>query len=103
MCIIRVFDAFAGIGGFRSGLERAGGYEFVGWSEIDKFAQKAYRALYDTEGEAFYENIRAIDTGGLADFDLLTGGFPCQPFSAAGKRQAFADERGNLFFELART
>ena len=78
--IIRVFDAFAGIGGFRSGLERAGGYEFVGWCEIDKFAQQAYRALYDTGGEAFYENIRTISTGALADFDLLVGGFPCQPY-----------------------
>ncbi|MDE5565242.1 MAG: DNA cytosine methyltransferase, partial [Oscillospiraceae bacterium] len=49
MRIIRVFDAFAGIGGFRSGLERAGGYEFVAWCEIDKYAQQAYRALYNTE------------------------------------------------------
>ena len=100
--IIKVFDAFAGIGGFRSGLERAGGFKFVGWCEIDKYAQKAYRALYDTGGEEFYENIRDIDTGGLADFDLLTGGFPCQPFSVAGQRKGFHDERGDLFFELAR-
>lgn len=102
MPIIRVFDAFAGIGGFRAGLERAGGYEFVGWCEIDKFAQQAYRALYDTGGEEFYENIRLIDTGGLSDFDLLVGGFPCQPFSVAGKRLGTADRRGDLFFELAR-
>ena len=100
--IIRVFDAFAGIGGFRSGLEKAGGFKFVGWCEIDKYAQKAYRAVYDTGGEEFYENIRDIDTGELADFDLLTGGFPCQPFSVAGQRKGFCDERGDLFFELAR-
>ena len=100
--IIKVFDAFAGIGGFRSGLEKVGGYEFVGWCEIDKFAQKAYRALYDTGGEAFFENIRTIDTRELPDFDLLTGGFPCQSFSAAGLRRGFNDERGTLFFELAR-
>lgn len=100
--IIRVFDAFAGIGGFRSGFERAGGYEFVAWCEIDKYAQQAYRTMYDTEGEAFYENIRTIDTGGLADFDLLTGGFPCQSFSISGQKKGFADERGTLFFELAR-
>ncbi len=100
--MIRVFDAFSGIGGFRSALERVGGFEFAAWCEIDKFAQKAYRALYDTGGEQFYENIRNIDAGELADFDLLVGGFPCQPFSVCGARKGFADARGDLFFELAR-
>lgn len=100
--MIRVFDAFSGIGGFRSALERVGEFEIVGWCEIDRFAQKAYNALYDTGGEQFYENIRDIDVGKLADFDLLIGGFPCQPFSVCGARKGFADERGDLFFELAR-
>ena len=100
--MIRVFDAFSGIGGFRSALERVGEFEIVGWCEIDRFAQKAYKALYDTGGEQFYENIRDIDVGKLADFDLLSGGFPCQPFSVCGARKGFADERGDLFFELAR-
>lgn len=100
--MIRVFDAFSGIGGFRSALEKVGEFEIVGWCEIDRFAQKAYKALYDTGGEQFYENIRDIDVGKLADFDLLIGGFPCQPFSVCGARKGFADERGDLFFELAR-
>ncbi len=100
--MIRVFDAFSGIGGFRSAFEKVGGFKIVAWCEIDKFAQKAYRALYDTRSEQFYENIRNIDTRELADFDLLVGGFPCQPFSVAGKRKGIADERGDLFFELAR-
>ena len=100
--MIRVFDAFSGIGGFRSALERVGGFKIVAWCEIDKFAQKAYRTLYDTGDEQFYENIRNINAGELADFDLLTGGFPCQPFSVCGARKGFADERGDLFFELAR-
>lgn len=100
--MIKVFDAFAGIGGFRSAFERVGGFKIVAWCEIDHFAQKSYRALYDTGGEDFYENIRDIDIGGLKDFDLLVGGFPCQPYSVCGKRQGFNDERGTLFFELAR-
>ena len=100
--MIRVFDAFSGIGGFRSALERVGEFEIVGWCEIDRFAQKAYKALYDTGGEQFYENIRDIDVGKLADFDLLIGGFPCQPLSVCGARKGFADERGDLFFDLAR-
>lgn len=79
--MIRVFDAFSGIGGFRSGLERVGGFEFVAWCEIDKFAQKAYRALYDTEREVFYDDITKIDYGSMPDFDLLVGGPCCQSYS----------------------
>lgn len=90
---IKFFDCFAGIGGFRSGLEKAGGFECVGYCEIDKYAVSAYRAMYDTEGEDFYSDITKIDTGSLRDFDLLVGGFPCQPFSLAGKRLSFNDER----------
>lgn len=62
----------------------------------------AYKALYNTEGEDLYSDISKINTENLRDFDLLVGGFSCQPFSTAGKRLSFADERGNLFFELAR-
>ena len=50
---IRFFDMFAGIGGFRSGLEAVGGFECVGHCEIDKYANQAYNAMYDTEGECF--------------------------------------------------
>ena len=46
--MIRVFDAFSGIGGFRSAFERVGGFKTVGWCEIDRFAQKSYRVLFDT-------------------------------------------------------
>lgn len=55
--MIRVFEAFAGIGGFRSGLERVGGFKIVGWCEIDKFAQKAYRILFDTGKECILKDI----------------------------------------------
>ena len=100
---IRFFDMFAGIGGFRSGLEAVGGFECVGHCEIDKYANQAYNAIYDTEGEVFFADARTIDPGTLPDLDLICGGFPCQSFSIAGKRQGFADDaRGTLFFEIAR-
>lgn len=51
--MIKYFEAFAGIGAFRSAFEKVGGFECVGWCEIDRFAQKAYRTLYDTKGEIF--------------------------------------------------
>lgn len=72
--MIRYFESFAGIGAFRSAFEKMGGFECVGWCEIDRYAQKAYRALYDTGGEKFYEDITKIDYGGMPDFDLLVGG-----------------------------
>ena len=94
---------FAGIGGFRSGLEAVGGFDCVGHCEIDKYANQAYNAMYNTEGEVFFADARTIDSGTLPDLDLICGGFPCQSFSIAGKRKGFADDaRGTLFFEIAR-
>lgn len=100
--MIKYFDIFAGIGGFRSGLEKAGGFECVGYCEIDKYARLAYETLYDTESEVMYDDARTIDPNELPDFDLICGGFPCQSFSIAGKRRGFEDVRGTLFFEIAR-
>ena len=100
--MIKYFDIFAGIGGFRSGLEKAGGFKCVGYCEIDKYAKKAYETLYDTEGEVFYDDARKINPNELPDLDLICGGFPCQSFSIAGKRKGFSDTRGTLFFEIAR-
>lgn len=99
---IRFFDCFAGIGGFRSGLEQAGGFECIGFCEIDKHAAAAYRAMYDTEQEVYYDDITRIDTAKMPDFDLFVGGFPCQSYSICGAGRGFADPRGALFFELAR-
>ena len=101
--LIRYFDMFAGIGGFRAGLTRAGGFQCVGHCEIDKYADASYRAIHDIgEEEVYYPDAREIDPGGMPDFDLLCGGFPCQSWSAAGNRLGFADPRGTLFFEIAR-
>lgn len=94
---------FAGIGGFRTGLTRAGGFQCVGHCEIDKYADASYRAIYEPEKEErYYQDARKIDPNDLPDFDLLCGGFPCQAFSNAGKRRGFEDARGTLFFEIAR-
>ena len=99
---IRYFDLFSGIGGFREGLTRAGGFTCVGHCEVDPYADKNYRRLFDTEGEWFCDDARKIETGRMPDFDLLCAGFPCQAFSIAGKRRGFEDARGTLFFEIAR-
>ncbi len=99
---IRYFDMFAGIGGFRSALEAIGGFECVGYCEIDKYARQAYEAMYDTRGELFFEDATKIVPEQLPDIDLICGGFPCQSFSIAGARRGFDDIRGTLFFEIAR-
>ena len=94
---------FAGIGGFRAGLTRAGGFQCVGHCEIDKYADASYRAIHDIrKEERYYPDARTIDPNDLPDFDLLCGGFPCQAFSLAGRRKGFEDARGTLFFEIAR-
>ena len=100
---IRFFDMFAGIGGFRAGLERAGGYTCIGHCEIDRHADKAYRSVHNIkESEVFYEDATKIDPDTMPEFDLLCAGFPCQSFSIAGKRKGFLDPRGTMFFEIAR-
>ncbi len=100
--MIKFVDMFSGIGGFREGLTRAGGFECVGHCEIDKYANRSYNALFDTNGEWFIEDARKADPSAMPDFQLLCGGFPCQTFSIAGTRKGFGDPRGTLFFELAR-
>lgn len=103
---MKFIDLFAGIGGFRMGMERAG-HECVGYVEIDKFARKSYEAIYNTEGEWTKHDITKVTDEEWHQFrggvDVLCGGFPCQAFSIAGKRRGFADKtRGTLFFEVAR-
>lgn len=99
---IRFIDLFSGIGGFREGLRRAGGFVCVGHCEMDPHAERNYRKLFETEGEWYCDDARNIRTETMPDFDLLCAGFPCQAFSIAGKRGGFADSRGTLFFEIAR-
>ena len=96
---MKFFDLFAGIGGFRVGLE-AHGHECVGSCEIDKYARKIYGKNFGHEPE--YKDVRDIDPKDIQDFDILCAGFPCQSFSIVGNRMGFEDKRGNLFFEIIR-
>ena len=99
---MKFIDFFAGIGGMRLGLERAG-HKCVGWCEFDKFARKSYAAIHKTDGEWTASDIRTI---GHVQFppraDVWTFGFPCQDISAAGKQRGLAGERSGLFFEIVR-
>lgn len=79
--IIRYFDMFAGVGGFRAGLNLAGGFQCIGHCEIDKYADASYRAIHAPgKEEVYYPDARTIDPKELPDFDLLCGGFPCQAY-----------------------
>ncbi|HBZ6456221.1 TPA: DNA (cytosine-5-)-methyltransferase [Listeria monocytogenes] len=98
-------DLFAGIGGFRLGMERAG-HKCVGYVEIDKYARKSYEAIHDVKGEWTAHDITKVTDGEWQELrgtvDVICGGFPCQSFSIAGKRRGFEDARGTLFFDIAR-
>ena len=99
---MRFFDFFAGIGGFRLGMEMAG-HECVGHCEIDKYAQMSYAAMHrPKETEVFFDDIRTVDPADMPECEVYCGGFPCQSFSINGKRRGFEDTRGTLFFEIMR-
>lgn len=101
---MKFLDLFAGIGGFRLGMEAAG-HECVGFCEVDKFARKSYKAIHDTKGEIELHDITEVSDDtirGIGHVDVICGGFPCQAFSIAGNRRGFEDTRGTLFFEIAR-
>ena len=93
-------DLFAGIGGFHIAMSSLGG-KCVFASEIDPFARKTYLRNFNVKEEAFNHDITKMEINKIVDFDILCGGFPCQPFSQAGKKKGFDDERGNLFFYIA--
>ena len=101
---MKFLDLFAGIGGFRFGMESAG-HECIGFCEIDKFARASYKSIHNTEGEIELHDITTVtdeEIRNIGHVDVICGGFPCQSFSIAGSRRGFEDTRGTLFFEIAR-
>lgn len=112
---IKVFEGFAGYGGGSFALKRVKDnnnkfdYEVVAYSEIDKFASELFDANHkDSNGKPIknYPDIREIKprSKDFPDFDMFTGGFPCQPFSTAGMQQGVNDKygRGTLYAEIIR-
>lgn len=96
---LRFIELFAGIGGFRLGLERAGMQH--AWSnELNEETCKVYSAAHG--GEITCGDVREVPSDLVPEHDVLSAGFPCQPFSNAGSNKGFQDARGTLFFEVAR-
>lgn len=100
---IKVFEGFAGYGGASFGLKRSGlNYKVIGMSEFNKFASELLAANFPNIKN--WGDITTIDPAKLPNFDLFTGGFPCQPFSTAGMQMGEEDRygRGTLFYEIMR-
>ncbi|MFA6272452.1 MAG: DNA cytosine methyltransferase [Patescibacteria group bacterium] len=99
-------DLFAGIGGFHIAFNKAGA-KCVFVSEWDKYAQQTYKNYFEKKEPDLFKSgnfvgdIMSVDVKKIPSFDILTGGFPCQPFSQAGHKRGFKDSRGNLFFKIA--
>jgi DNA (cytosine-5)-methyltransferase 1 len=98
---IRLADFFCGVGGIRLGFEKADPRCVCVFSnDIDKNAIRTYEANFPEKVRQ--ESISCLDIESIPDFDIFLGGFPCQPFSIAGNKKGFEDERGNLFFDIVR-
>ena len=96
---MNTIDLFAGCGGFRLGMESAG-FSTVFANDIDPRSKRTFEV--NTPNIPFEcKSLVDIQPDDLPEFDCLTGGFPCQPFSVSGKRLGFQDTRGTLFFKIA--
>ena len=104
MTKLRVLDLFSGIGGFSLGLERTGGFETVAFCEIEPFPRKVLAKHWPKV--PCYEDVRTLTGDVLARdgiaVDVITGGFPCQDLSVAGKRAGLDGKRSGLWSEIVR-
>ena len=98
----KVISFFAGVGGIDLGFEKSGEFDVVYANEFDKNAIKTYEAQTDCKIKVDHRDIRNVPEDEVPNADVLLAGFPCQPFSVAGYRKGFEDERGGLFFETLR-
>lgn len=96
---LRVLDLFSGIGGFSLGLERTGGFETVAFCEIEEFPRKVLAKHWPEVPQ--YEDVRTLRGEQVGPVDIICGGYPCQPFSTAGKRRGEEDDR-HLWPEFSR-
>jgi DNA (cytosine-5)-methyltransferase 1 len=92
-------DFCSGIGGFRLGLELAG-YKCIGFCENDKFAVKSYRAMYDTKGEWYRDDVTKIKSEEIPYADIWCFGFPCQDISLAGRKRGIDGKRSGIYFKI---
>jgi DNA (cytosine-5)-methyltransferase 1 len=98
--VLRVLDLFSGIGGFSLGLERTGGFRTVAFCEIEPFPRKVLAKHWPDV--PIFEDVRKLHAEDLPEpVDVICGGYPCQPFSIAGKRKGAEDDR-HLWPEIAR-
>jgi len=95
---VAFIDLFAGIGGIRIGFKKAG-FNCVYSSENNPECRRTYKRNF---GEWPDGDITKVDENSIPDHSVLTAGFPCQPFSAAGRKRGFDDTRGTLFFDILR-
>lgn len=97
---MRVCSLFCGIGGIDLGFIQAS-FEIVWANEFDEDAARTYRYNFK-DCNLVVKNIKKVNIDTIPDFDVLTAGFPCQPFSSAGMQKGFQDTRGTMFFEIVK-
>ena len=93
---LKFIDLFSGIGGFRIALENVG-LKCVFSCEVNPKCQSVYSHNF---GEQPFSDLTEVEPNNVPNFDILTAGFPCQPFSISGKRKGFEDARGTLVFNV---